>query len=163
MYCERCGNQPAEGSRFCANCGKPLGLSVVPLDRQGKVERHLQTLAILWFLCGALELLGGFFLFLAGSFFTRVVPSLRGDVPVLPFMRGMFTVIGVIVLLKALVSFASGWGLLQRESWARPMALVAAFVALLSLPFGTALGIYTLWVLLPFESGREYEQLARAA
>jgi len=40
---------------------------------------------------------------------------------------------------------------------------VLAFFALLNIPLGTALGIYTLWVLLPLESGQEYEQLARHA
>jgi hypothetical protein len=31
------------------------------------------------------------------------------------------------------------------------------------LPFGTVLGIYTLWVLLPTESEREYHSTADAA
>jgi hypothetical protein len=30
-------------------------------------------------------------------------------------------------------------------------------------PFGTALGIYTLWVLLPGDSEQEYRRLSRAA
>jgi hypothetical protein len=37
------------------------------------------------------------------------------------------------------------------------------FVALLNVPIGTALGIYTLWVLLPRESDDEYQALAEAA
>jgi hypothetical protein len=31
------------------------------------------------------------------------------------------------------------------------------------MPFGTALGAYTLWVLLPAQSEQEYEQISRAA
>jgi hypothetical protein len=62
------------------------------------------------------------------------------------------------------LGFAAGWGLLHRESWARILALIAGFLALFHPPFGTALGIYTLWVLLSAESEREYaEQAARAA
>jgi len=39
---------------------------------------------------------------------------------------------------------------------------VLAFPSLLfNVPFGTALGIYTLWVLLPAESDVEYEKEAR--
>jgi hypothetical protein len=37
------------------------------------------------------------------------------------------------------------------------------FVALLNVPIGTALGIYTLWVLLPAQSDEEYKALAQAA
>jgi hypothetical protein len=31
---------------------------------------------------------------------------------------------------------------------------------LLKIPFGTALGIYTLWVLAPVQSGQEYDMVA---
>src|SRR5208337_1363036 len=54
-------------------------------------------------------------------------------------------------------------GLLQRQGWARIFALVVGFVALLNVPIGTALGIYTLWVLLPRQSDDEYKALAQAA
>jgi len=37
------------------------------------------------------------------------------------------------------------------------------FLALLNIPIGTALGIYTLWVLLPQQSDEEYRSLAQAA
>jgi hypothetical protein len=36
------------------------------------------------------------------------------------------------------------------------LALVLGFVNLIHIPFGTALGIYTLWVLLPAQSEREF-------
>jgi len=67
------------------------------------------------------------------------------------------------VVVKAFAGFAVGWGLLQREPWARTVAVVLAFVSLFfNVPFGTALGIYTLWVLLPAKSDAEYEEEARA-
>jgi hypothetical protein len=37
------------------------------------------------------------------------------------------------------------------------LTLVLAFLALFNIPFGTALGIYTLWVLLPAGSDVEYQ------
>jgi hypothetical protein len=37
------------------------------------------------------------------------------------------------------------------------------FIALLNVPIGTGLGIYTLWVLLPSQSEDEYRALAQAA
>jgi len=65
-------------------------------------------------------------------------------------------------MIAAVVGLMAGWGLLQRAPWARLLALILAFLALFNVPFGTAIGVYTLWVLLPEESGREWEQTARA-
>ena len=53
--------------------------------------------------------------------------------------------------------------MLQHEEWARVFALVVGFIALLNVPIGTALGIYTLWVLLPSQSDEQYKELAQAA
>jgi hypothetical protein len=53
--------------------------------------------------------------------------------------------------------------LLQSESWARILAIVLGILELVSIPFGTALGIYTLWVLLPADSESEFRALAGAA
>jgi hypothetical protein len=49
----------------------------------------------------------------------------------------------------------------QRESWARIVALILGVVALVHFPIGTALGIYTLWVLLPNDVAMEYARTAR--
>ena len=66
----------------------------------------------------------------------------------------------ILLFAKAGLGFVAGWGLLQQEKWARTLALVLAFVSLFTnIPFGTALGVYTMWVLLPAESEREYEAL----
>ena len=76
------------------------------------------------------------------------------------FLTAIVSPIGVIVLAKAACGFLAGWGLLHREPWARVLALVLGFIALIHIPFGTALGVYTLWVLLPGESHDEYEAMA---
>ena len=56
--------------------------------------------------------------------------------------------------------FIAGWGLLQRESWARVLTLIVGFLSLFNIPLGTVLGIYTLWVLLPAQSDEEYQALS---
>jgi hypothetical protein len=60
------------------------------------------------------------------------------------------------------VHLVLAWGLFERQPWARLLGLVVGFLALLRFPLGTALGIYTIWVLLPQTSGQEYDSLARA-
>jgi hypothetical protein len=54
-------------------------------------------------------------------------------------------VTGVVVL--ALVPLAAGIGVLRRRPWGRTTAYVAAVLSLIFFPFGTALGVYALWVL----------------
>src|SRR5438309_7372991 len=74
--------------------------------------------------------------------------------------RGIFSA-GIVLSLFGVLHLVLAWGLFERESWARMLGLVLGFLALVRVPLGTALGIYTLWVLLPEESGREYDRLAQ--
>ncbi len=84
-------------------------------------------------------------------------------VPKTMWLQPFLTVIGGLVLLKAAAGFFAGWGLLQREPWGRMLALVMGFIALVTnIPIGTALGVYTLWVLLPAQSDEEYRALTQA-
>ncbi len=72
------------------------------------------------------------------------------------FLRPLFTVIGLFLLCKGGLSFLAGVGLLTKQAWARILALVVGCVSLLNVPLGTALGIYTIWVLLGENGEEEY-------
>jgi hypothetical protein len=58
---------------------------------------------------------------------------------------------GIVVLtvLCGLFGLLAGLALLANQRSARMLALLAAFLSLSEIPFGTTLGIYTLIVLLP--------------
>jgi hypothetical protein len=45
----------------------------------------------------------------------------------------------------------------RHKSWARLLALMLGSVDLMLLPYGTALGIYALWVLLTEEGKRTFQ------
>ena len=51
-------------------------------------------------------------------------------------------------IVWAAAHYLAGRGLRGRKPWARNLALILAAFNLLLLPLGTALGLYTLWVLL---------------
>lgn len=72
-------------------------------------------------------------------------------------------IIGGSVFLVAACGIFVGWGLLKHEPWARMVGIALGIVSLFHPPFGTALGIYTLWVLLSDQDGAEYFRFARAA
>jgi hypothetical protein len=74
----------------------------------------------------------------------------------------LLSAVGIFVLGKAALGFIAGWGLLQREPWARIVALVLGFISLFNIPFGTAIGVYTMWILLPSQAEQEYEGMVAA-
>jgi len=43
------------------------------------------------------------------------------------------------------------------------LTIIFGAVSLIDIPFGTAIGIYSLWVLLPAESEREYRTMTQTA
>ncbi|HXY50336.1 MAG TPA: zinc ribbon domain-containing protein [Terriglobales bacterium] len=168
MFCNGCGQEVQPGQAFCSKCGKQIvGPVAVAKPLPSRVEHHVHLLGILWFALSALNAVGGLSLFILGGTLFPHLREMKGvprDVPV-GFLSSLFSTLGMIVLAKAACGFITGWGLLQRKPWGRMLALVLAFIALFNIPFGTALGVYTLWVLLPSGSQREYDALvpARAA
>jgi zinc-ribbon domain len=163
MFCERCGEKLENNQAFCSRCGREV-VGVVPgYPRRSRVQEHVRLLAIFWFALSALNVLGGIVLVtLANTFFVHFHGFGDPDAPT-AFLHPLLTFVGIFVLAKAAVGLATGWGLLQREPWARVMALVLAFLSLMNVPLGTALGVYTLWVLLPAQSEEDYERYLRAA
>ena len=163
MFCNGCGAELSPDSNFCSSCGTRVGAVAASSMIAGRVARHVRLLAILWLVMSGLRVVGGGVLL--GIAFTIFNPSgIPATVP--PPVRGLlqtfFILLGGFVLLQALVGFAAGWGLLERESWARTLTLVLGILALFNLPLGTILGIYTLWVLMSPSAEHEYRQLASA-
>jgi hypothetical protein len=134
------------------------------------VQRHIQLLATLWLVNGVLRLIGICWMLIFGRMFLPFIGGVAGPGN-WPFGRafpfdflafGIYSTaifLGVFGMLHLLLA----WGLFQREPWARMLGLVIGFLALLRIPFGTALGIYTIWVLLPEHSGQEYDRLSRVS
>jgi predicted nucleic acid-binding Zn ribbon protein len=158
MFCQACGAGIMEGARFCAGCGQPMGLAALQdQQRSRKFARHLQLLGCLWIAISVLNLLG------AGALYVLSRANfLYINLPVLGsgLLPDLFQLLAWLVLLKSLAGFAAGFGLLERQPWARMLAMVLGCISLIKIPIGTALGIYTLWVLLPARNEAQYQKLA---
>lgn len=158
MFCHVCGAPLQEGASYCASCGRAVG-GVPLMPPQGRIAGHVRLLGILWLALSAFHLLPGLALLsiFGGTGWTFLPPG----VPY--FVHGILRIVGIFLLFGGVLGLIAGWGLLDRQPWARMLAIVLGFLNLLHPPLGTALGIYTLWVLLPAESEREYQTVARAA
>lgn len=75
-------------------------------------------------------------------------------------MPAIIHAIGLFFVAGAAVGLFAGWGLYNRQPWARTFTVVLGFISLIDIPFGTVLGIYTLWVLLPADAEAEYRRLS---
>jgi len=127
--------------------------------RRSRVREHIHLVGILWLAISAFNAVGGVILYIvANTLFAHMRDFGAPEAPT-AFLRPLLSVVAILILAKAGCGFLAGWGLLRREPWARIVVLVLAFLALLNLPFGTAIGVYTLWVLLPGPAEQEYEAL----
>lgn len=157
MFCDRCGTQLATDARFCTSCGKPLGPTPAPAAQAKRsIASHVRLLGILWVAYGALHALPG--LLVMAIFGNRFLPP---DVP--PFVYNFLPFVGGLLAIGGGLAALTGAGLMLRHAWARPAALVMAFLNVLNVPLGTALGIYTLWALLPAEHEEQYRALTETA
>jgi hypothetical protein len=160
MFCDQCGGQLQSGVTQCGRCGKTV-LGLIEL-RRSRVREHVRLLGILWMAYSALHVIVGLgAIVVAQVIFGRVIHIPNGPPEGASiWLRPLISFVGWLILAKAAAGFFAGWGLLQKQDWARTIALVVGFVALLNVPIGTGLGIYTLWVLLPTKSDDEYRELA---
>lgn len=159
MYCVSCGAALRPGEAFCGSCGRATA-PARPAAPANRVSSNRRLLGILWLAISALRLVPGIVLLVI---FGGGGP-LPGDFPNLPvFVLGIIQIAAYCFLAFATFGLLAGWGLLTSEPWSRMLAIVLGFLNLIEVPFGTALGIYTLWVLLPAESEAEFRQLTSAA
>lgn len=173
MYCSGCGQALAQGQAFCPNCGRPaaplapVAAPPVPLFEL-QLESYagkIKALGILWFVYAGLSLLAG----LAGLAFMRAIffggfgpwmhPWMHGTPPPTWLFPAIMPFIWILVVVRTGLAVAAGWGLLEHAQWGRIVAIIAAVLSLIKFPFGTALGIFTLVVLLGYQNTRLYEQL----
>ncbi len=130
--------------------------------RRSRVREHIRLLGILWLAFSAFNAVSAVILFVLANTLFLHIAEMGAPAAAAAWLRPFLGVIALIIAAKAALGFVTGWGLLQHEPWARMLTIVLAFLALFHIPFGTALGIYTLWVLLPAESDADYREQTHA-
>lgn len=125
---------------------------------RSRLQTHLRTLGILWIVGSALRAIPSLGMLFFGRMGFLFMP-LPARTFILPIIGG----IGAFMTVACVAGVAAGWGLIDRRPWARSLAIVLGCLALIDFPFGTALGIYTLWVLFSAGADVEYDRLSNRA
>jgi hypothetical protein len=115
---------------------------------EGRMEKHVTVLGILYIVFSSLGVS------LAILIFWAVVGGglISGDTEAIAITAIVGSAVSGFLMFVSLPGIVGGIWLLQRKSWARILVLILGFLNLIDIPFGTALGIYTIWVLMNDET-----------
>ncbi len=120
------------------------------------MTKHIQVLGILNIVWGSFGLIAALIIMLVFGGVVGIIGMVSGHeqdaaiaIPVVSIVGGA---IFFILLITSLPAIITGIGLLRMASWSRIVGIIVSVFHLFSIPFGTALGIYGLWVLLSRET-----------
>jgi hypothetical protein len=126
-------------------------------------QDHNKVIGIMFLIWGGFNALMMFFIV---PFMLIMLGPMGSDpTPPAEFKAVLGIFMGVIVavsILFAIPPLLAGYALLKRKSWARVAGIVAACFTALSMPFGTALTVYTLWFLCGQQGEQFYKKGAYA-
>jgi hypothetical protein len=124
------------------------------------MRKHVDLLGLLYLVWGALNGVLGVAIFSLGVGAAALITT-TGEIGA-GLLAGVtavtLTAVAVILILWGGVNAWAGAELRRLRSWARLLVLVLAILNLFAVPFGTALGIYSLWVLLQDPSRALFEE-----
>jgi O-antigen/teichoic acid export membrane protein len=99
-------------------------------------------------------LIGGFiFVLLAG------IGYMVQDEEVAPVLAVVGFFVGIFLFILSVPGIIGGIGLFKRREWARILVLITSAFHLLNFPIGTAIGGYSIWVLVNPETIRLFNPI----
>jgi hypothetical protein len=171
MFCQYCGNALDHGARFCKSCGNPVPApaataQLVAPDPVQDLSKHVQVLGILWLVYSIFHIVMAIWSVAFSHYFLPAMQDAMSGTatpfpfPMFQFMHWIYTISAAYGIAAGVLGIFAGEALLRRKPVGRALAIVAAFICAISVPFGTAISVYTLVRLLPEHAARTYKQLA---
>jgi hypothetical protein len=121
------------------------------------MAQHVKILGILHIIFGALGVLAAvvvLMVFGGISAFVGLSDHSSDSAAAAPILGIIGGFVFILILVLSLPGLVAGIGLVQFRPWARMLTIILSAFDLLSIPLGTALGIYGLWVMLNPETER---------
>lgn len=117
------------------------------------MERHINIVAAIQLGFSILGIILGIFvyrlLFVIGGF----VDESQAQTVIFVIAKIAFA----FIILLSLPGIVAGIGLLKRKEWARILSLILGVIDLINFPLGTAIGIYTIWVMVQPEVIQQFK------
>jgi hypothetical protein len=113
------------------------------------METHVKVVGWLFIVFGAVYVLLAFGSSMLLGLLATIVSSQGGEEAMVGASILGFTGAAAFVfwLCVGVPGIIAGYGLLKLRSWARVLAIILSAIRLINVPIGTALGVYSLWVL----------------
>jgi hypothetical protein len=108
------------------------------------LEKHLNLVSIIQIVLSSVGILLGLFVLLLLSSIGVFVGEEEAMI-ILPIIGA---IIGGLITITSAAGLIGGVGLYKRKAWARILLFIVSAFDLLNIPIGTAVAIYTFWVLL---------------
>jgi hypothetical protein len=113
------------------------------------VRTHVQIVAVLILAIGVLLAMGALLSFgLFGGLAALIGSSGEEGAAIGAWAIGVAgTAFGSLMLVLAIPTLACAVGLFRFRPWGRVLAIIIAALSLINFPWGTAFGVYALWVM----------------
>jgi F0F1-type ATP synthase membrane subunit a len=113
-----------------------------------RMEKHITAVAALHIGLSILGILIGAFIFVI----LTAIGFASRDEDALAVLAAIGTIVSIFLFVLSVPGIIGGIGLLKRKEWARILILVVSAIDLINIPIGTALGVYSIWVLVNDET-----------
>jgi hypothetical protein len=80
------------------------------------------------------------------------VGRVADDPDAAPILDFIAVVVAFLLVVLSVPEIIGGFGLLQGSEWARILVLILSVLNLFNFPIGTAIGVYSIWVLIQEET-----------
>lgn len=129
------------------------------------LHAHKRTLGIVHIIYGSILAIAYLFIgIILSSFAPFIIEMIQEEeglegAALFEMVAGIVKVVfGFIFLFSALPSVIGGIGLLQKKNWGLIITLIAGCISIFSFPFGTAVGVYTLYVYIEDNKNKKSDQ-----
>lgn len=116
------------------------------------MEKHINIVAALQIGLSIFNLLIAFLIFTV----LKLVGGFVDDANGATILSLIADVLAIVFIIISVPGILAGMGLYKRKEWARILSLVLSVIEIFSFPFGTAIGIYSIWALIQPETIVEF-------
>jgi len=115
------------------------------------MHKHQTILGSIFLAFGLLHVIGILVLLVIFGFGSAVLFTVGAEEPDIPQLvkfipAGFGVFISIIVAITGIPNLIAAYGLFKNRPWGMTVALIVGILNLLHFPFGTAAGIYAIWV-----------------